>query len=165
MAKSKAKNKASAARADVVKSTKPLTLTELRNSSDLWYKVRVLIYDLQNMKKDKTCENRTLQTTDPLYISAPYFSADEAAAVKNTVVDTSGGTTITLEEKMSSSLENFFEKRRASGDCRPCGPHDLVPVYLECFGMEKGDIVDEKFCQGSDGRVLGRRDDWGFMAG
>lgn len=147
MAKSKAKNRTqnneSVAGAELI-STKALTLASLRNNDKLWYKVRALIYDLQNMTKDKACEKRTLQTTDPLYISAPYFSAEEAVAVKNTVVHTSAGTT-TLEQAISGSLENFFEKRRASGDCRPCGPHDMVPVYLECFGLDKADIVDEKF--------------------
>jgi len=151
MAKSKAKNKnqieESVARADVKPpKTSTLTLMELRNNGDLWYKVRVLIYDLQNMKKDKACENRTLQTTDPHYISAPYFSAEEAAAVKNTVVNTSASAGITtLEQAISSSLGNFSEKRRPGGDFRPCGPHDMVPVYLSCFGIDKADIADEKF--------------------
>lgn len=67
--------------------------------------------------------------------------------MKRTLVDgTHTGTgTITIEQLISSTLENFFEKRRASGDCRPCGPHDMVPVYLSCFGIDKADIADEKF--------------------
>lgn len=51
----------------------------------------------------------------------------------------------TVEQAISTDLENFFEKRRASGDCRPCGPHDMVPVYLSRFGIEKAEIEDEKF--------------------
>lgn len=117
------------------------TVLELRDNRDLWYKTCALIYDLRNMTKDKTCENRTLQTTDALYISTPYFSDGEAAAVKAATMD--DGTTV--EQAISTSLENFFEKRKASGDCRPCGPHDMVPVYLECFGVDKAEIEDEKF--------------------
>lgn len=93
------------------------------------------------MTKDRTCESRTLQTTDAFYISAPYFSDDEAAIVKSAVV--TPGTSV--EQAIANNLENFFEKRRASGDCRPCGPHDMVPVYLSCFGIEKAEIEDEKF--------------------
>lgn len=121
------------------------TLEDLRNNPDLWYKSRVLVYDLHNMSKDKTCEKRTLQTTDSSYISEPYFTADEAAAVRAIRASHDDGAQMTLRESISTELKNFFEKRRASGDCRPCGPHDLGPVYLSCFGMEKADIQDEKF--------------------
>ncbi|USW56152.1 hypothetical protein Slin15195_G094710 [Septoria linicola] len=120
-----------------------LTIADLRANQDLWFKTRLLIYDLYNMSNDKSCEDRTLQTTDPLYISTPYFSDAEAAVVKNVIVDPISSTT--LEQAFSSSLENFFEKRRASGDWRPCGPHDMVPVYLACLGMEKREIEEEGF--------------------
>ena len=45
----------------------------------MWYKIRVLIYDLRNLAKDHDSEQRTLCTTDELYISEPYFSPTEAA--------------------------------------------------------------------------------------
>lgn len=117
------------------------TLAELRDDGDLWYKLCVLIYDLYNMTKDKTCENRTKQTTDPQYISTPYFSDDEAALVKSTVLPTGD----TVEQAITNELENFFEKRRASGDWRPCGPHTMVPIYLSVFDIDKAEIEDEKF--------------------
>lgn len=150
MAKQNAKNKnkgkntplPQAPAANLAKRTS-YTLSELRNDQDIGYKIRVLIYDLRNMTKDKACENRTLQTTDALYISGPYFSDDEATAVKSTIVDSSAG--ISLEQAISKNLETFFEKRRASGDCRPCGPHDMVPVYLSCFGIDKAEIEDDRF--------------------
>ncbi|KAK3657789.1 hypothetical protein LTR56_002168 [Elasticomyces elasticus] len=126
-----------------------------------WHRICILIYDLRNLKNDKACSNRLDQTTDELYISAPYFSADEAAIIKAATVNapttenetadetaTTGSASterITLEQAISSSLQNFFDKRKASGDCRPCGPHDMVPVYLTCFGIEKAEIEDEKF--------------------
>lgn len=93
------------------------------------------------MAKDKACERRTLQTTDELYISAPYFTADEAVAIKSALVDAD----TSLEQAITSNLQSFFEKRRASGDCRPCGPHDMVPVYLSCFGIDKAELDDDKF--------------------
>lgn len=130
------------------------TLSDLRADLDLHYKIRVLIYDLRHISSDKICENRTLRTTDVHYLSAPYFSDAEATAVKNCIVDDSG---TTIEQAISHELEGFLSKREASGDFRPCGPHDLVPIYLRCFGIEKSEIEDEKFVsrvkrQGIDSR-------------
>ena len=42
-------------------------------------------------------------------------------------------------------MENFFEKRRASGDARPCGPHDMGSIYLAVFGVSKEELKDDKF--------------------
>ena len=139
----KNKNKESSATTPDVKAIKttPYTFPELRNNSGLWYKIRVLIYDPHNMTKDKTCENRTLQTPDALYISGPYFTIDEAAAIKTTIVETTAaGTTTTLEQAISKNLENFLEKRRASGDARPCGPHDVGPCLS--FAFWDGEVGD-----------------------
>ncbi|EME39196.1 hypothetical protein DOTSEDRAFT_138389 [Dothistroma septosporum NZE10] len=146
MAKNKRKNKTSITLPNKTSARRsPCTLAELHEDQNVCYKIKALIYDLHNMAKDKSCENRTLQTTDPLYISAPYFTAEEAMSIKTAVVEGGDGTTTSLEQDITAKLENFFEKRRASGDCRPCGPHDLVPVYLECFGLVKADLEDEKF--------------------
>ncbi|EPE25418.1 hypothetical protein GLAREA_01330 [Glarea lozoyensis ATCC 20868] len=52
---------------------------------------------------------------------------------------------MTIETAIKSCLQNFFEKRRASGDERPCGPHDMGPIYRAVFGIAKEDLRDEKF--------------------
>ena len=52
---------------------------------------------------------------------------------------------ITVEEGIKGRLENFFEKRRASGDARPCGPHDMGPIYLAVFSITRGGLKDKKF--------------------
>lgn len=62
--------------------------------------------------------------------------------MKSALVDAVG---TTLERAIEVSLKAFFEKRKASGDIRPCGPHNIGPVYLECLGMDKTDHGDEKF--------------------
>jgi hypothetical protein len=124
-----------------LKSSGPHTLSDLRQDVNLWYKICVLIYDLRNMPKDPSCLRRLTPTIDVHYISEPYFSPDEAAAVKGALVEAN----TSIEDAITSSLQGFAEKRKASGDFRPCGPHDLVPVYLACFGTERAEIEDEKF--------------------
>ncbi|KAK3064488.1 hypothetical protein LTS18_006791 [Coniosporium uncinatum] len=54
-------------------------------------------------------------------------------------------TTLTIEQAIQDRLSNFLEKRRASGDARPCGPHDLGPVYKEVFGIPQAELKDEQF--------------------
>jgi hypothetical protein len=154
-------------------------LPALQANHDLWYKIHVLLYDLCNIATDRAAESRTLATTDELYISAPYFTVDEAATIKQTqilpptlqeipefeeidyeqpdceqddglkepVVEENASPTqlVTIEEAIKGCLENFFEKRRASGDARPCGPHDMGPIYLAVFGISKAELKDEKF--------------------
>ncbi|KAF9874681.1 hypothetical protein CkaCkLH20_07818 [Colletotrichum karsti] len=51
----------------------------------------------------------------------------------------------TVENALKMLLENFLEKRKASGDTRPCGPHDLTPVYVGLFGLCLADLQDHKF--------------------
>lgn len=63
-----------------------MTLSTLQANSDLWYQIRVLLYDLSNVATDPLSHERTGQTTDPIYISSPYFSDEEAALVKDTII-------------------------------------------------------------------------------
>ncbi|KFY25202.1 hypothetical protein V491_01871 [Pseudogymnoascus sp. VKM F-3775] len=151
-----------------------MTLSDLQAKPVLWYKVHVLLYDLCNISKDHDAEARTLCTTDELYISAPYFTPDEAMLIKNTIVsqpiltdipefealdlaenmdaeineapnEEAPQKTLTVEEAITSCLQNFFAKRRASGDARPCGPHDMGPVYKAVFGITTAELKEEKF--------------------
>jgi hypothetical protein len=62
------------------------TLADLQANFDFWYKIRVLLHDLCNIANDRAAEARTLGTTDELYISAPYFTPDEVALIKTTMV-------------------------------------------------------------------------------
>ncbi|KAI0379524.1 putative C6 transcription factor [Hypomontagnella monticulosa] len=51
----------------------------------------------------------------------------------------------TVEDAIHTRLENFFEKRKASGDMRPCGPHDMAPVYESVFNISSTELKDERF--------------------
>jgi hypothetical protein len=140
MAKSKnAKSKATAPETELAT---PHTLASIIDSNDLRFKICALIYDLKNTK-DQTSQTRLSSTTDPRYLSAPYFSPTEAELVKSALVDGDE----TVEQTLTTQFENFFSKRSASGDFRPCGPHDMVPIYLGIFGMEVGDL------EGIEGRL------------
>ncbi|OBT63326.1 hypothetical protein VE03_07203 [Pseudogymnoascus sp. 23342-1-I1] len=150
-----------------------MTLSNLKGNPTLWYKINVLLYDLCNISKDPAAEARTLRTTDELYISAPYFTPEEAVLIKNTVVsppiltdipefealeleedmdaeiteplkEVAPQKMLTVEDAITSCLQNFFA-RRASGDARPCGPHDMGPIYKAVFGIITEELKNEKF--------------------
>lgn len=162
MAKSKAKEIPVKA-----KTTLPVakpTLSELMQNFNLWYKLQVLIYDLRNINSDHSSESRTLRTTDELYISGPYFTPSESNLIKATVVEetsdskatvtdeTSDSKSVplikeskTVEEAIKEMLAGFFDKRRASGDSRPCGPHDMAPIYEKVFNIKPSELRDERF--------------------
>lgn len=143
--------------------------TAIAADPTLGYKIRVLLYDFQNITKDPSSERRINSTTDEHYISGPYFDDGQARMVKAAIVDadlpkydpTISGDTDgenadealesrglegqTLDEAIRTSLNRFIDKRRASGDARPCGPHHLAPLYASLFGIKMEEIQDSKF--------------------
>ncbi|KAL8788686.1 MAG: hypothetical protein Q9195_007187 [Heterodermia aff. obscurata] len=139
----------------------PNALDTIKEDPAILCRMKVLLYDLRNMATDRNSEKRTLSTTDELYISAPYFTSAQAQKIKTALVqvhqpsessaeedetgiDTSDNL-VAVEEAIKGRLVNFFEKRRASGDARPCGPHDMAPIYEYVFGVEQKELKDEKF--------------------
>ncbi|KAG8527222.1 uncharacterized protein KY384_008652 [Bacidia gigantensis] len=135
----------------------PITLQTLRENLDLWYRLRVLLHDFNNVK-DPRSEQRLSCTTHPLYISPPYFSDADSSNIRTALlVETSSSSatfneeTITLrpemtvEEAIHGGLSNFLEGRKASGDARPCGLHDMLPIYSAVFGILKEQLKDERF--------------------
>lgn len=152
----------------------PSTTSAIAGDSVLGYKIRVLLHDFLNVTKDHNAELRLNSTTDEHYISSPYFDEAQAIAIKAAIVDihvdnhdtsipsfdvdenldedrleTREATEIirgkTLEAATRVVLQNFFEKRRASGDGRPCGPHHLAPLYASLFGIDMAETQDSKF--------------------
>jgi hypothetical protein len=147
------------------------TTTSVASDPILGYKLRVLLHDFTNVTKDPTSEHRINQTMDEHYISLPYFNDDEAAIIKSAIVDldisshtarlaadaeaiegeeTDSLSSETLkgksfDEVVRKVLSNFIDKRRASGDARPCGPHHLSPLYASLFGVDIEEIKEEKF--------------------
>ncbi|KAL8704969.1 MAG: hypothetical protein Q9201_001915 [Fulgogasparrea decipioides] len=128
------------------------TLPDLRQQLDLWYRLKVLLHDLNNVKEPPS-EKRPSSTTNELYVSGPYFSEPEAIRIRTALVDNTNDTAVldsksasdlksTIEQALHHKLANFLEKRRASGDARPCGPHDMFPIYSDIFGVSKDELED-----------------------
>ncbi|CAL8583706.1 hypothetical protein XPA_009326 [Xanthoria parietina] len=132
-------------------------LSDIRSKRDLWYRIQVLLHDLSNVGHDLYSEKRLSVTTNELYISAPYFSEAEATQILSTLIETSilsdedsiahspKNLTASIQDTIHQRLAKFFDKRKASGDSRPCGPHDMLPIYLDVFKLQKQDLKDEKF--------------------
>ena len=143
----------------------PSTLDTIKEDPLLFYRICVLLYDLRNMANDRTSESRTLSTTDELYISPPYFTPAQAQMIKTAVVQKPqpcgssvedeentittvedvdiSGEPRSIEEALKDRLVNFFEKRRASA--RPCGLHDMAPIYESVFEIAQSELKDENF--------------------
>ena len=138
------------------------TLSRLLEDWDLWYRIHVLLYDLSKVARDPHSEKRLALTLDPLYISEPYFSHAESTRILQTIIDdptfyeaksppNASADDIalteesTIEQAIYDKMTNFLNKRKASGDVRPCGPHDLVPIFAAIFGIPKDELEDERF--------------------
>ena len=139
----------------------PTSFSTIRQDADLWYRIHVLMYDLSNVTIDPSSERRISATTHELYISEPYFLDSEAKRICTAVIDVDDviergeeeavdntsvlSKDVTVEEMIHYFLSDFFDKRKASGDARPCGPHDMVPIYGRVFGIQKEELKDERF--------------------
>lgn len=163
MAKDKTKETTSTGNQAV--SANKTTLLDLQANANLWYKIHVLLYDLCHIKSDCASEARTLCTTDELCISGPYFAPSEAAMIKGAILESSRkheetidtkedakaeSLTIkrepkTVEEAIKERLAGFFDKRRGSGDSRPCGPRDMAPIYESVFAIKHSELEDPHF--------------------
>jgi len=143
------------------------TTTAIASDQTLGFKVRVLLYDFTSIATDPNSERRINKTTDEHYISSPYFTDAEVQTIKAAKVDLDisppGGSLETPvgeedaepdhEEIEGASFdtalrklpERFIEKRRASGDSRPCGPHHLAPMYASLFGIDLKELKEENF--------------------
>lgn len=123
-----------------------IQVSNLRQDVTLWYKILILLYDFSNFAKDAQSEMRLNCTTHMLYISEPYFDEFETQRILKATLDVDEGCPkVSVEEAIHGAFENFAEKSKASGDARPCGPHGLLPVYCDVFGVSKDELKEEKF--------------------
>lgn len=65
------------------------TVSDIPKPSELWFKIHVFIYDLEEFKTNadsRDCINNAL-ATDSSYISEPYFTQEECEMLKNLIID------------------------------------------------------------------------------
>lgn len=140
----------------------PTTTSTFVADPHVRYRLRVLLYDFSHVSENPLSQTRLSKTTDPLYISGPYFTESEATFIKEAIVGTCtendtnlargrgssahlSDAQLTVQDMIQAQLANFFDKRRASGDSRPCGPHDLAPIYEEVFAINRAELEEEGF--------------------
>ncbi|KAM3427448.1 hypothetical protein MY4824_009440 [Beauveria thailandica] len=145
-------------------STLPTTTSAVAADPILGFKMRLLIHDFINVEKDANAARRIDRTTHPHYISLPYFTQQQANVVEAAIVDTipvveqgQGQEHLAVlanvpseqgqrfDAALEAYFQKFFEKRRASGDARPCGPHSLAPVYALLFGIDTKELDNAQF--------------------
>ncbi|KAF4234671.1 hypothetical protein CNMCM8980_008599 [Aspergillus fumigatiaffinis] len=119
-----------------MKTENTLSITSLRNSDvspTLWYRLHVLLYDLQHFNQRPDSRERLETVTDLSYIGSPYFNDDETTAIKNTVVHGKSLAQI-IDQELQARLERRNKKRVDSGDFRVCAAHDLAPILATTLG-------------------------------
>lgn len=131
------------------------TTTQISSDNHLNFMLRILLYDLKHVGKNPFSEERLNRTTDEHYLSMPYFTPEEAVCIKDAIVDTPAYSSKptengsvepkTVHDTLTDWLQNFFDKRRASGDSRPCGRHDLLPLYSKLFGIDVDELRNDTF--------------------
>lgn len=148
------------------------TVITLKQNSSLWYRIKILLYDLRHLDSNPASCDRLNQITDPHYISSPYFTEAESTLIKTalisqeTTAESSQDTTIgddlddgdaiplnnfrtdqprTFQAVVEESLASFLEKRKASGDARPCEAHTIAPLYESIFGISRQETLEENF--------------------
>jgi hypothetical protein len=114
----------------------PPSIADLQNNitfPTLWYRLHVLLYDLQHFNQRPDSRERLETVTDLSYIWSPYFNNDETTTIKNTLVH--GKTTAQIiEQELQERLERRNKKRVDSGDFRVCAAHDLAPILAAALG-------------------------------
>ncbi|KAK1466695.1 UMTA methyltransferase [Colletotrichum melonis] len=149
-------NKEKPVTAQAPSTTSPrLTTSSINADPILGYKIRVLIHDLSEKQKtpkrnDESTQRPREATIDvELQISTSAATQDNHEADENEERDSrvriSG---LTVEEAIETVMNGFLDKRRASGDARPCGPHDLAPIYAALFGIHLLELQSQQFRQG-----------------
>ena len=124
--------------------TTAFTTKDLQKNRSLWYKIHVFIYDLRNFREIPTAQARLDRVVDASYIGMPYFTSDEVAILKNTVVEGDRPLEVVIKETLSGRLERRIKKRVGSGDYRVCAAHDLAPIFEKAFDINIKDSATNR---------------------
>lgn len=122
------------------------TVSNLQDTSrhpTLWYRIHVLLFDLQHFNQRPDSKERLENVVDPSYIGAPYFTAEEAIVVKNTRIRDKILSEI-IENELNERLNRRNKKRVESGDYRVCAAHDLAPIIGSSLAIDLKRLEKDK---------------------
>lgn len=122
--------------------SEPTSIEDLKTQPSLWYKIHVLIYDLQNFQDNSKAQARLETIQDISYISMPYFDPTEAQQLKACVVDATNNKTLEMliEDTFKERLERRMKRRVESEDYRVCAAHYLAPIFEKAFNIKPKDL-------------------------
>lgn len=127
------------------------SIQDLQRNKKLWYKIHVFVYDLRNFDEVATSQDRlnsilTASYVDGLYIGLPYFTPEEAATIRATIIQGSKSLQTVIRETLQERLERRMKKSVQSGDYRVCAAHDLAPIFEKAFCIDQKMLArDTKF--------------------
>lgn len=105
--------------------------------------------------------NRLEAILDASYLGLPYFSDEETALLKSTIIEPEAKhynyklkkksqnearkTTLEMliEEDLKEKLERRMKKRVDSGDFRACAAHDLAPILEKAFDINPKHLAND----------------------
>lgn len=113
-----------------------LDLSGTSIAPDLWYRIHVFLFDLQNYNERNDSKKRLEEAGANLsYIGMPYFDTREAAAIRNAENDGRAVSQI-LETGLQERFERRSGKRVGSEDYRVCAAHDLAPILGQALRID-----------------------------
>lgn len=119
------------------------SLNQLQTAPNaLWYRLHVFLYDLRNFSDNNKSQARLDQIIDASYLGQPYFSDNEVAMIKTTIIGNQKTLAETIEESLNDKLNR--RKRVEAKDYRPCAAHDLAPIFERAFGVRPKDLSKDK---------------------
>lgn len=124
-----------------------ISLHDLHDTTILptvWYRLHVLLFDLQNFSRREDSRARLDTVVDPSYIGAPYFTDEEATKIKQMAVTENKTFEQTISEKLDERLNRRMQKRASSGDYRVCAAHDLVPIIADTLRVDMKQMDRDK---------------------
>lgn len=124
----------------------PVSLHDLLStiSPTIWYRLHVLLFDLQNFNHRQDSRERLDTVIDPSYIGAPYFTIEETTRIKQMTVTEKTTFEQTISEKLDERLSRRLQKRASSGDYRVCAAHDLVPIIADTLRVDLKQMERDK---------------------
>lgn len=119
-----------------VMETKVFRLPDLIASPEIWYRLHVLLFDLQHFSDRSDSRERLDKVVDPSYIGFPHFNSQEASMIESTLVRDERSLSQVIENELNQRLNRRLKKRVESSDYRVCAAHALAPVISSSLGID-----------------------------